>query len=466
MNEYNLKTEPLQFIELSELRVSREINEHGTAVISGYIADEDEQIYSNQLTGDVWEKIEQIGKDGEVQTLFWGIVTGFSIESRKDQKKMTLELTTGTCFMDLKPHFRTFQDPTVTYENIFEQITSTYENSGLIKTRPLTDAIGKLVLQHRETDWEFLKRMAARFHSFLVPSFNTYGVKYFYDLPEGERYKLPNSIKYAVKKNLGDYRRKRNQGLQEMQEAACLESILESRKGYQIGDQLTVNGLQLFVWKIDSRYERGEMLHTCYLKFRSGMDVLETFQVDRSGCSFLAEVLHVKEDKVMVKVLSDENQEQNINLWHPFSTVYSTPDGTGWYCMPEIGDGVRLHIPEQKEEEAYVVSSVHLDTESPDRKNPEHKIIKNKYQKEVRFTPDSIVITNNQGTKIELNDKKGVQIVSQHDIVIKAKDDLTISSETGSLIAAGTASVNLKQKTTSIDIDEGISFTGGELKVQ
>ena len=196
------------------------------------------------------------------------------------------------------------------------------------------------------------------------------------------------------------------------------------------------------------------------------MDFPETFQEDRTGCSFQAEVLQVKEDKVMVKVLKDENLEQNINLWYPYATVYSTPDGTGWYCMPEIGDAVRLHIPEQREEEAYVVSSIHLDTESQDRKNPEHKIIKNKYQKEIRFTPDSIVITNNQGTKIELNDAKGVQIVSQNDILIKAKDNLTISSETGSLIAAGTASVNLKQKTTSIDIDQGISFTGGELKVQ
>lgn len=466
MKEYNLKTEPLQFLEIRELKVSREINEHGTAVISGYIADKDEEIYIKQLTGDVWEKIEEVGKDGETQTLIWGIVTGFSIESMKDQKKMTLEITTGTCFMDLKPHFRTFQDSTVTYEKIFEKITGTYENSGLIKNRPLTDTTGKLVLQHRETDWEFLKRMAARFHSFLVPSTRICGVKYFYDLPEGERYELPSSIKYAVKKDLGDYRRKRNQGLQEMQEGASLEYILQSREDHQIGDELTVNGQQLFVWKMDSRYERGEMLHTCHLKSRSGMDSLEIFQEERSGCSFPAEVLQVKEDKVMVKVLKDENQGQNINLWYPYSTVYSTPDGTGWYCMPEIGDTVRLHIPEQREEEAYVVSSVHLDTESPDRKNPEHKIIKNKYQKEVRFTPDSIVITNNQGTKIELNDAKGVEIVSQHDIVIKAKDDLTISSETGSLIAVGTASVNLKQKTTSIDIDQGISFTGGELKVQ
>lgn len=251
-----------------------------------------------------------------------------------------------------------------------------------------------------------------------------------------------------------------------MREAFCLEYIVESREDYQIGDQLMINGLKLYIWKTNSRYEGGEMIHTCHLKSRSGMDTLEIFQEDRSGCSFPAEVLQVKEDKVMVKVLEDENKEQNSNLWYPFSTVYSTPDGTGWYCMPEIGDRVRLHIPGRREEEAYVISSVHLDTESRDRKNPEHKILKNKYQKEVRFTPDSIVITNNQGTKIELSDAQGVEIVSQHSVVIKAKEDLTLSSETGSLIAAGTTSVNLKQKTTSIDIDQGISFTGGELKVQ
>lgn len=466
MKEYNLKTTPIQFIEVRELMVNRQINEHGTAVVSGYIADEDEDIYLKQLTGDVWEKIEEVGENGDVQTLFWGVVTGFSVEQVNDQKKMTLELTTGTYFMDLKSHIRTFQDGTATYETIFGQITGSYENWGIIKNRPLTDTTGKLVLQHGETDWEFLKRLAAGFHSFLVPSTRINGVKYFFDLPKGENYELPKFAKYAVKKNLMDYQKKRSQGLMQMREASCLEYIIQSREDYQIGDKISIDGMQLFVWKIESRYERGEMLHTCHLKSRSGMDFPGYHEKDRAGCSFPAEVLKVKEDKVMVKISKDENQNQKINLWYPYSTVYSTPDGTGWYCMPEVGDSVRLHIPEQKEEEAYVISSVHLDTQSSDRKNPEHKIIKNKYQKEIRFTPDSIVITNNQGTKIELSDAKGVHIVSQSDIVLKAKDDLTISSETGSLIAAGTDSVNIKQKTTSINIEQGISFTGGELKVQ
>lgn len=466
MREYNLRTEPLGFIAIQSLEVHRQINEHGTAKVEGYIADEDEEVYLNQLIGKVWEKIEEVGQDGETQTLFWGLVTGFSIQKVDDQKRMTLELTTGSCLMDIIPHFRTYQNGAMTYAELFQQLTETYENFGIIKTRSLTDPIEGLVVQYRETDWEFLKRMAGRHRSFLVPSTTIYGTKYFVDLPKGSVCELPEGIRYTVRKDMGSFLRKRSRGLPELKENACLEYIVESREDYRIGDQLTICGQTMFLYQIESMYRGGEMIHTCHFKARSGLDTLETFQEDLPGCSYPAEVLQVKADKVQVKVLDDENETQGINLWYQYSTVYSSPDGTGWYCMPEIGDTVRLHIPARREELAYVVSSVHLDTESQDRKNPEHKSIKNKYQKEIRFTPDSIVITNNQGTKIALTDGDGVQIVSQHSITIKAKDDLTLSSENGSLTAAGTTSVKLKQKTTSIDIDKGISFTGGELRVQ
>ncbi|MGL5437595.1 MAG: contractile injection system protein, VgrG/Pvc8 family [Lachnospiraceae bacterium] len=466
MREHNIRTEPLQFITIKELSVKRHINEHGTAVISGYIADENSDEYLELLSGNVWEKLEEEGEDGEVQTLFWGVVTGFSIENINEQKKMTLELTSGTFHLDLKKHFRTFQDSTYTYGQIFDQIIEKYDNSGLIKNQLLSDAIGSLVIQHKETDWEFMKRLASRYHTFLVPSFDTEGVKFFVDLPKRDTYDLQDIEKCMIKKDMGDFLRKQNSDLQEIHETAYLEYCIESRYGYQIGDRLKIDGIQLYIYRIESKYERGEMLHTYYLKFREGIYTMKTFLKHAAGCSFYAEVLQVKEDKVQVSIFDDENTDQNINIWYPYSTVYSTPDGTGWYCMPEIGDVVRFHIPTGREEEAYIISAVHLQTNSNDRKNPKHKVLKTKYQKEVRFTPDSIILTNNQGTRIELTDAAGINIISQHDVVIRAKDDLVLSSENGSLTAAGTSSVNLQQNTTSIDIEQGISFTGGELKVQ
>ena len=76
------------------------------------------------------------------------------------------------------------------------------------------------------------------------------------------------------------------------------------------------------------------------------------------------------------------------------------------------------------------------------------------------------MITNNKGTRIELTDREGIRIVSGHSIMLEAAEDILLNSDTGSMIIAGDASVNLRQKGTSIQLDKEISFIGGNLKIQ
>ena len=103
--------------------MKEEVNEHGTMTITGFIEDEMEENYLHLLTGNVWERVEKVGKDGERQTLFWGIVTDFSINSEYHQKQMTLKISSGSWLLDQEKHFRTYQDNTVTYEDIFRKIS-------------------------------------------------------------------------------------------------------------------------------------------------------------------------------------------------------------------------------------------------------------------------------------------------------------------------------------------------------
>ena len=330
----------------------------------------------------------------------------------------------------------------------------------------MTDAEGKLILQYYETDWQFLKRLASRKHKFLVAESRINGGRFSFNLPKGQRAEMPGTGKYAVIKELGEYRRKKNGGLTELREEDALIYAVTDRENHRIGDYMTIQGRTLYIYKIESSLVSGEMLHECYLKSEAGMEVLETKHAEITGAALNGIVKKVKEDQVQTIILGDENGQQDINIWYPYATVYSTSDGTGWYCMPEPGDRVRLAIPGGEEKEAFVISSVHMETDSADRKDPDVKSFKSKYQKEVRFTPDSIVITNNQGTKIELTDAEGIHIVSAHSVMLEAAEDMTILSDTGSLIVAGTSSVNLQQGGTAINMDKGITFTGGELKVQ
>ena len=367
--------------------------------------------------------------------------------------------------MDRQEHLRTWQDAACTYEQIFLGITAGYPEPGAVFSQPYAEAAGELVLQYQETDWAFLKRLASRRGQSLIPDPYRKGVRFSYGLPAGEAFRLPEGSKYRMRKNLNDYRDKTGRGLT-LSEADCLEYIAEERELHRIGDYTVLYGERFCLYKLTGRYEGGEMLFDCHMKKEKGLQVPERYQLEMAGCSLSARVLSVKEDKVQVVVQDDENAGGTINIWFPYATVYSTPDGTGWYCMPEPGDSVRLTIPQKEERDAFVTSSVHVETDSSDRKEPSHKVFKSRYQKEVRFTPDSIVITNNQGTEIALTDEEGIQIISAHSILLEAAQDLTIASDTGSLLIAGDSSVDLQQKGTGIQLKDTILFVGGDLKIQ
>ena len=97
---------------------------------------------------------------------------------------------------------------------------------------------------------------------------------------------------------------------------------------------------------------------------------------DLAGCSFDGVVSAVKKDKVQVELEQDENKAKAGRRWFDYATPYSTPDGTGWYCMPEAGDKIRLCIPTEDESGAYVVSSVHVESSNgSERKNPDYNLL-------------------------------------------------------------------------------------------
>lgn len=466
MKDYNILASPLTFLSILDVQMEEKIGEHGRLIIEGYIEDEKEEEFLSLLKGDIWEKVEKIGKNGEREILFWGIVTNFSISSQHHEKRMFLEITSGSCLMDQESHIRSYQDKEQTYRQIFNMIMGEYPESSIKINSSLEDVPEQLILQYYETDWCFLKRIASRKHQSLTACSRAKGIKTIYGLPEGQKIELKENGRYTVKKELDVYKRKKCNGLPGLKEDSSLVYIMESRENHCLGDYTSIFGITFYIYKIKSRYSGGEMLHNCYFKPVEGVEVPRIQNEKIAGNSLDAIVREVKEDKVQIEILADENKQQKINIWYPYATVYSTPDGTGWYCMPEQGDAVRLIFPSREEGEAFVSSSVHMETDSTDRKDPDIKTLKSKYQKEVRFTPESIIITNNQGTRIELTDAEGIRMVSAHSVILEAVEDMTVSSDTGSLIIAGASSVSFKQGGTGINLDKGISFIGGELRVQ
>ncbi len=452
------------FVTIEKLEIDRRAGDHATARLRGVIRDEDVENYRSLVLCGIWVKITAEDEDGIMRNLMVGLITGFSLEKLEHEYVLELELQSGTCLMDGKKHFRSFQDQALTYLDVIKKINSAYSDAGVIAENCLELPIDFL-LQYQETDWEFIKRIASHFGLNVTPEVNRQGIYYYIGNTYYESYELPTSAGCHASKYTGVFMQQSANKEGSLREQDYVEYQVSAREIYGLWDFLTVGSMRGHIYRIHSEYRQEELIHTYFLRPKEGLKTLQTFNEHQAGCSFLGEVKAVMQDKVQVALAGDENGDQTITRWFPYSTGYSSPDGAGWYCMPEAGDRVRLQIPDIKEEHGYVISAVHMDTENG-RKIPDHKSFKTAYGKELLFTPDSLVLTNNQGMSVKIIDGEGIQLVSDKDITIAAGGDMTITSQAASLIAAGTESVDIIQAGSGLHIDENIVFTGGKFRIQ
>ena len=466
MREYQIQIEPFEYTAIRDITIMRTVNAHAEASVTVQIRDGQEEEYLGMLTGEAWVKITGIsGQDAGAihMVLFHGIVTDFSFSHDSYGTTMHLALASGTVLMDLKPHFRVFQNENTLCAAIHEKIVCAYPEGRVMIAEGGGDRPEGVLIQYHETDWEFLKRTAAGAGRCLVPDSSKKGVRYTIGLPEGMKRDLPTD-RIRIKLDMRGYMEKTLGGMAWLRTADMPELVITDREICQIGDRITYQGKEYYICQIETGYQGGECLHTYHLRTKEALSPSAIPHEAVTGCSFDAVVTGVQKDRVQVEIAQDEWNAQDGKKWFLYATVYSSPDGTGWYCMPEPGDSVRLHVPES-EEDSFVMSAVHRETDAA-RQNPDYKSFKTKYGKEILFTPDSILMTNNQGMMVEMNDSEGIMITSDKDIVVDAKENLTISSNSASLLIAAEDRLQVRQGGTSMTLSGDISFTGGEFRIQ
>lgn len=466
MRDYQIKIEPFEFTALQELKIKQKINDHAVAEATMRIKDEWMEKYIGILSEETWVKILGIDKQEEnavYTVLFRGVVTDFSFIQDGYETLLKLEITSGTILMDLKPHFRVFQNEKTACAQIHQTITGAYPEGQVSCVEGSQDQTEGVLIQFKETDWGFLKRLAGRNGWYLTPDAINKGVRYVVGLPNGRSREF-DTYRIRIKLDTREYMEKLRNGMADLQPADMMEITFIDREIYNLGDMFAYQGKKYYIYQILTNYEEAECSHEYFLRTKEALKALPEANRSLPGCSFDAVVLNVQKDKVQVEIMEDEWKAADGKKWFLYSTVYSSPDGTGWYCMPEAGDSVRLYVPE-KDEDSFIISSVHRETDSA-RQNSDHKSLKTRYGKEILFTPDSILMTNNKGMMVEMNDSEGITITSDKDIVIQAQENLTVASGSASLLIAADDKVQVKQGGTTMTLSGDISFTGGEFRIQ
>jgi hypothetical protein len=363
--------------------------------------------------------------------------------------------------MDIHKHTRTFQDENMTYSGMTTAMAKGEPDFAFLHPGHGNTAIGSLLVQFEETDWQFAKRAASRLNTCIVSDHILDCAYVSIGMPKRNGDAAVDPIEYTKRKDLAEYMDLSAHGVPGMAERHSAYYEFESRETYNLCDPVVFKGRQLYVYSASSKMKGSELVHTYTLKEKGGFCFKERFNGEIAGTSLSGTVREVQNDAVQVEIDGDIAQPQY--KWFPYSTVYSSPDGTGWYFMPEKGDRVRLRFPSKHEADAFVISSTHQ--HHMNRDDPDVKQIATKHGKAVIFRPDSIYITNGAGSSLELDDAKGIAITTGHDVTVTAGQDIQVHSG-GKVVVQGDKGVSIAQNDSVIDIGDDIGFYAGHVRIR
>ena len=425
---HDVKITGLSLDKILACEIQSHIGEHSTLKLSGLVENEEEFLYGVSDGQDI-EVIIQ-GSEG-TKILFSGIVTGLSITESGQMKTACVEGKSRSWLMDRTKHSRSFQNAHITFQALTQEILKDYTGSSLIYTGD-SQEIGNLIIQYEETDWDFLKRVLSLVGLALTPDSQKAGLKLFAGVPKFPETALSYTVLEMDKDMDSYYYLKANK--REVHAADFTQYIISSEQLMGIFDTAAVQGQPLAVYAYQYSFEQQEMIGTYCLQSAKGLVVQASYPMHLIGAALMAKVVRVSKNKIQAAMEIDGAHIERAVHWFPYSTLSASPDGSGWYCMPEIGDDVRIYFPSKQEAEAIALSAV-SNYDAPqggsDRmQDPNNRYFRTKYGQELALNADSVKLSCNEDkSSISILTDGTIRIQAQESVNVQAKEKITLHAE-------------------------------------
>lgn len=442
----NIKIEGTPIRKITSLEITNGINNYGTARLTGEVQIADGDSFVNRADETTCVTIGT-SAEGQPSVLFVGLVETASISKYADYAILSIVLRATASRLNLRKENRSFQNTASTYGEIINKVL---DGKATLRMNVTDKPIGRLVMQYNETPWEFTMRMASEFGAPLSCNVDTELPELTIGVPKtGNSYDL-SDVEYEFA----------DAGLKDVSVQGDMSSSgIAARQFVMLGDSISYGGQTQQVQRYSATLRDGILTDCVGIASGSGFTQAPIANKQVSGKMFLGEVKAVQKDQVQVHLVDIDNEyDSGGNLWLPYSTAYSSGDGSGFYCMPQEGDKVRVFFPSDNEKDAFAASSVNV---SP-LDNPLHKKWRSPAGKEILLTEGGIFITcKDQKIFINLEDDAGISICADKDInicsnnniLVYAQNYLKIQSEEKILLSTGSSYIDM----TKSSIEMGAS---------
>lgn len=422
----NIAVEGFPFKKIISVTIQHNPNEHARAEVVGEVATDAAKSLMQRVDEKMMVTISTTA-EGQPGKLFCGCVGNLAMEQENDYSRVSLQLYSTSRLLDITKKNKTYQNTAKTYGQIMSADISAIGDLHMMVS---DKAIGQLIMKYNETDWAFMKRMASQLNAPLITNLTSERPQIYIGMPPAGKTINVESSSYTYGSDIESF----SQNAGTMMQDFAGEQVEAYQYGY-LGDEVSMNGKCEYVKSVYAYLEDGIMRIRYGLLAATavaaggsmaGIAAPAMVNSQASGKMMRGIVQAVQGDKVQVHLTDvDGSYDGGGNWWFPFSTAYSSGDGSGWYCMPEVNDEVRVFFPSGNEGEAFAASSVcaHPPT------NPRNKSWKAPGGKEILLTDDGLYIIGKSGKIfINLTDEKGVEIHSDKDINITSDAKISISA--------------------------------------
>ena len=433
-----------------------------------------------------------------------GVISKLRIkETKAGTLAVELLCSSKSILLDRIPRYRSFQDPTLTYTDIAQEVNKNYnDGETLVNVGEDMQAVPRMTIQYNETDWEYLKRIASYTGQPLMANSNKVLVGYFKNMPsqtpnltysyfgketEEERtyYRVEGTEVYSVSTPIKLKIRNRVSGEEVENDYYVIESRIYNEGNtlkceYKLGKQT-----DYFVDPIPHEKIRGAVIEARTVHIaRTDESKSEHGRTDGSSDNLEGRTMGIKPVNIYVAEEQEKNNNRSQEVkasdiavmtvdlteglrklggavqsegdkyagksYFPYVTPYSQTN-TGFTPAPEQNDRVALYFPSENETHALVMGAVNNNGNgrftNPDKRNftlGNSQSGANAGKPMYDFTLNSEVFSISVGSVIDMSSGGSVDISGTSKVNIDSSGTMDIS---------GTSTVNLKSSGADTNIE-------------
>jgi hypothetical protein len=460
LNQGEIIVEEFEFKQLYGVDIKKKVNSHSHLQVKGLISDKqrDKYIKSTTVGNPITVKIKETGA-----VIFKGLVAEINLKTRINDFIIEVKGISATYNLDIKKKSFSFQETGINYKKWINKVVKSYSKVDFKEKATAGATKEDLLLQYKETDWEFLQRIASRFGTGLVPDSSGEGIRFSFGVPKGKKVVEIEDIDFDISKKIKSSQVIKKNNQESVKDKDFVNYKLQIRdikkiQNLAIGTKVKFNNQELYVKAISLRIKDSNLVGTYKVVKEKGLVLEEIINSNLIGLSVLGEVLEVKQDQIKVHLEVDEKQDKSKAILFKYCTDYTSEGDTGFYTMPEKKDHVLLYLPDEHEKNAVISTSIRKEIKGSDKvSDPNIKYFRTKFGKEIAFKEKEIVITGkDKQDLIRINEENGIEIISDNDVKVTSGQKIKMNAK---------KSIELKCKGSKLKMNGKINIQGSEVTV-